>query len=450
MARMGLAQQQIYLTKEQGPGLREAWHQLQDNPIARYGLLQQRRRAALAPQWRTWLAALILLLVSAGIGMPLVRIAILRLDGHGVYHLSSAPWQYFGPWLYYTILYTVAALALAYVLWLAQGIFAAVRDATLALASPRAGCATAVDELVAISALSNSEIMLGTLKLLLVPLIPRIVIGAGLPLVTISTALVLNLLHPVQQYIWINNLGGAKLLQVWDAQLYASGKLCLLGVILLLTFAAMVFHGLLGLAILLLLMIVAGRKAGNAVLATSAGALHAVAQTAPVLLAGCVTVTAFLTTGMLPGWQDRLDQLSLTLFLGIATGPIILIVLIRLLRNSAVLRYCALLLPSTGLSALLVLIASPLLRDPSWLSWIALPASCAAAGFAVLSLATVPVNQFASPVMVGLPEYSANVGFNYSFNMGWLVVLVSQAVLLLLLIVMARDAVRLYRQPGQL
>jgi hypothetical protein len=441
--------QQIYYTRETGAGLWQALRGLRDNPIAHYGMLQERRLVARTPgRWR-WLAGALLVLACAACSPVVGHQLFQQFINIGIYSFRSADL------LASTVYYSLITLALASAAWLAQGVFTTVRDAVLMLSSHRAHTLSCVDELVAISSLSNTEVLAGVLKLLARPLLPRILLGASLPGLWLNGLLVFGQ-HAIFQHAVYTGVSGYTKHYLQQDKLLPSSAYSLKSIMALegasaLCFVSMSLLGILALISLLLFVITCGRKTGNALIASSAAFLQAASQLAQSIILGNITVLYVVAIDLFWRFNLAMEIAGIIITVGLFTGIASLLILIRFLRNSYLLRYSALLVPALLVAIASGWVAAAIFRSTSWLSWLGLPLGLAAPGFAVLAYATGLVDQFASPVLptLSLLDYT-NCCIIYTFNSGWVLKLGCQAILLPALFTMARDAVRLHRQPGLL
>jgi len=153
-----------------------SWRALPENALAGMLLVMEARRRRL-PFWRRHSFAIAVAAIMLAT-TALYVYAELQFTAQG----SSKPST--------VILASLAMLVLpVYAAWAVQGLFTAVVDAFSLLARPdrRAGRFT-LDDLAAITLLSDRDIVLGALRVLLPPLFLRVLIGAALLCVTMPLA----------------------------------------------------------------------------------------------------------------------------------------------------------------------------------------------------------------------------------------------------------------------
>ena len=439
---MGTAKQQVYFTKDSGPGLWQALRELKDNPIAHYGLLQARRRAARVPQWQRWLAIVAVLAVCASLSPVFLEI----WKRFCIQNYWGAPFQ-FEP-AADVVMMSALTLTMAYGCWLALGLFHSTRNAALVLASPRSCSLSTVDELVAISPLGDTEVLAGTIKLIIAPLLPRLAVGATLPFVWTTVMLALGSLVQLNSQ-WYSYTGQpGQYTPLLGADAYSLTSLLTAFGSNVLSWLAMVFHGLIALTILHLLLIAAGRKASQPLLASVAAVIHSLTQSAWFALLGSGILFVLIAEGLY--YTSNIEVDALSFLIGIGTGPIVMIILLRMMRGSMLLRSGALVVPALLPLVGFLIVTHSIILDSTWLGWLSFPMAIVLPGFAWLADATGVIDQTAAPMITMLSGFPPGGRMVYIFNLAWLAKISCQALFMPLLLVLARDAVRLYRQPGRL
>ncbi len=468
---MGITAQQVYIpTRHAGPDFLAAVRQLADNPLAKYTLLQQRRQRQRRAAWAQWL----ILALSAVAGLLSSFVALPRLQ-NWLFGYAGAGW----PWYGTLALGAVSSGLFWYGLWLVQGVFTAVRDIAMMLSdAARGGRAAGVDELVAVSPLNDNEVLAACLRIGITPLLGRVLTGAGI-LVILNAALPLLLPESLQlrqniQALSLNEpvhlgedstgsaapvaaaaLPGHPAASTWQLLRQLSGW----SPLLLLNTCLITVHGVISSLLLLMFLLVASRRISTWGIATAAGALNASMQYAYFsAMIWFSTYQLFRPERINPAnwWLAGHDQLRK--FCGDEVAEPLLIILIsvivialglRLLRNSRLLRYLALAIPvQSGAAVVLALL-------------ILAGVNTAGVGVQTIVQYTLPgllaftaslnlADYLGSPYLIIAQESMQENATQPVFNPFWLVKLAVQLLFFPVLLVLARDAVRLSRQPGTL
>jgi hypothetical protein len=151
----------------------DAWHNLSDNPIAEYLLLAEYRRQRRAQRQRNIAYFLTAVILAA---LWFVMLA-------GITSGNSIDWRSVMVW-------GLSYLVLLYVLWLIDGVFHTVRDALQVLAPPTKQAASlALDDTLAVSGISDEEVVLGVLRILWPPLWWRGLVGSVVLWLVVMVAL---------------------------------------------------------------------------------------------------------------------------------------------------------------------------------------------------------------------------------------------------------------------
>jgi len=136
---------------------------LRENPLARYYLLAQRRRITSVPWWQRWLSVILLVILLA------IFLGYLWLWG-------GMPGSEVAEFIS-TIFYLLAIPVLA--IWVVAGVYTAARDSMAVLGLGHKYTTSVVaDDMLASSELSDAQIVVGVLWILLPPLWWRAWIGA--------------------------------------------------------------------------------------------------------------------------------------------------------------------------------------------------------------------------------------------------------------------------------
>lgn len=164
---------------------REAWRALPDNPLAA-NLRQARQRALRAiPWWKRHIFTILILLVSLAIALMVAGVAIAEAV------LAARPLQSTITSIEGTLAWAASITIFpVYFAWLLEGIYAAAVDSLTVLGrQSRQAFGLVLDDMLAITTISDHEIVLGALASLFPPLFLRIAVGAVLAPLTVVVSL---------------------------------------------------------------------------------------------------------------------------------------------------------------------------------------------------------------------------------------------------------------------
>ena len=158
---------------------REAWRGLPENPLARYLLIARQRAYLRLPFWRRhWLMLVTVELVAFyAIYISFIFEPLMSSGTSARSKLEALDF----------VLGTISSLTvMVYSVWLCQGVYSAVLDSLRALGqSPRRLTALGLDDSGVLTQLSDREIVLSFVRVILPPLLRRVVIGAAVTVVSL-------------------------------------------------------------------------------------------------------------------------------------------------------------------------------------------------------------------------------------------------------------------------
>lgn len=234
----------------------EAWRGLRDNPLAVYLSQAEARRQQRLGWWRRNRLYVIVLLLLLALGSFSVENYVTSYDDF-LWGLLDSP--------EFILSYLALVVLPLYLLWAGQGLYRGLLDALLVLAPPsRRTHALTIDDLSAITLLTDREIVTGALSVLLPPLLLRLAVG-----VFLAWQMILAFAYGTQFLDWYILPYGMENDSNFVMAL-ALGPL---------TMAALFCSGALALMILLLYMLAVGREM-NATLASASAAIMVLAQAA--------------------------------------------------------------------------------------------------------------------------------------------------------------------------
>jgi hypothetical protein len=145
---------------------REAWSELADNPLLLYLDVTRRRAAARAPLWQRIAVTTILI----GLALALAYVYYLDQSANQSWYMLSFD---------VVVITLMVAVCAVYTVWLFQGLFIMLSSGMRLLAAPgKRSVALQVDDMLSLTRLSDRDILLAGLRIILPAFLPRVLVGA--------------------------------------------------------------------------------------------------------------------------------------------------------------------------------------------------------------------------------------------------------------------------------